>query len=80
MTTKVTMLKKDLRFSSPKVFPSIITLMRIYENLWPDRWNELATDLIELFDSRPTVDIIPLGFPSDWRQIIKPSEEGNANE
>ncbi len=80
MTTKVTMLKKDLRFNSPKAFPSIITLMRIYENLWPDRWGELATDLVELFDSRPTVDIIPLGFTSDWRQIIRLSGEGNVNE
>lgn len=79
MTTKVTMLKKDLRFNGPKAFPSIITLLRIYENLWPDRWDELATDLIRLFDSHPTVDIIPLGFPSDWKQIIGPSEVGNSN-
>lgn len=74
MTTKVTMLKKDSRFSSPKAFPSVVTLMRIYENLWPDRWAKLSATLIKLFESHPSVDLIPLGFPSDWKHVINKEE------
>lgn len=80
VTTKATMLKKDTRFSGPKAFPSILTLMRIYENLWPDRWNELSAILIGLFDAHPSVDLVPLGFPSDWEQVIRPCEHEPAND
>ena len=71
MTTRATLLKADSRYDGPKAFPTIITLMRMYERLWPDDWRSMAEDLACLIDAHPSVALEPMGFPDDWRTIIR---------
>ncbi|MBW3093439.1 Abi family protein, partial [Bifidobacterium sp. 82T10] len=70
MTTRATLLKMDSRHDGAKAWPTIITLMRLYQRLWPEQWHDLACGLARLIDSHPTVPLEPMGFPADWRFIL----------
>lgn len=70
MTTKVTLLKADGEYDGSKAFPTIITLMRLYQRLWPDEWPRKAEELARLVESHPAVPTGPLGFPDDWRSVL----------
>lgn len=71
MTTRATLLKADSRYDNPKAFPTIITIMRMYERLWPDEWSMMAGQLARLVDAHPLVPLEPMGFPDDWRAVIR---------
>lgn len=53
-----------------KAFPTIIVLKHIYERVWPEKWPQMTATLDTLIRKYPGVDLVPLGFPEDWRQII----------
>lgn len=70
MTTKATLLKVDAAYDGPKTFPTVITLMRMYERLWPEKWIDMSHKLASIVDTHSSVPIDPLGFPDDWETII----------
>ena len=70
MTTRATLLRADARFDGPKAFPTIITLRRLYERLWPDEWMSMSDNLASLIDAHPSVPLGPIGFPTDWETVI----------
>ncbi|MBL3896592.1 Abi family protein [Bifidobacterium longum] len=70
MTSRARMLRADTRHAGLKAFPTIIVLKRIYERVWPEKWPQMTATLDTLIRKYPGVDLVPLGFPEDWRQII----------
>lgn len=71
MTTRATLLRSDSRYDGPKAFPTIITLKRMYERLWPDEWNQMNIQLTRLVDEHLSVPLESMGFPDDWRAVIR---------
>lgn len=62
-------------FSFSQVKPALsfeqqVELKRIYERVWPEKWPQMTATLDTLIRKYPGVDLVPLGFPEDWRQII----------
>ena len=51
-------------------FPTFITLKRIYEVSWVDEWEEELRALDSLISSYPSVSLRPMGFPSNWREVL----------
>lgn len=70
MTTRPTLMRADTRHDSNKEFPTLLVLMRIYENLWPDRWEHAARRLARMTEAHDEVDLAPMGFPSDWKSVL----------
>lgn len=70
MTSRARMLRADTRHAGLKAFPTIIVLKRIYERVWPEKWPQMTATLDTLIRKYPGVDLVPLGFPEDSRQII----------
>lgn len=71
MTTKTTLLKADGGYDGSKAFPTLITLMRMYERSWPEQWKGMAERLAALTDAHPSVPLRPLGFPDDWKSVTQ---------
>ena len=71
MTVRATMLRRDSRHDGPKLWPTVVTIMRIYERSWPERWPALADALTTAIDAHPGVDTTPMGFPIEWRSILR---------
>jgi len=37
----------------------------------PQRWDRIYKRLTDLFDAFPDVDISAMGFPENWKDILK---------
>ncbi|RSX52990.1 Abi family protein [Bifidobacterium samirii] len=72
MTTRATMLRKDSRHEGLKAWATIVVIMRMYQRAWPGRWADMADSLTRIIDSHPDVDLKPMGFPDDWRNVLRP--------
>lgn len=70
MTVRPTLLREDVRFSGPKQFPTFLVLKQIYVRSWPQRWDEMLESLVCDFDSHPSVDLSPMGFPTNWEELL----------
>ena len=53
-----------------RLFPTFIVLFRLHESLDPARTNLLRRQLGQIVDAHPTVDLKPIGFPENWREIL----------
>ena len=70
LKTRPRMLRRDKKWSSSREFPTFITLKRIYEVSWVDEWEEELRALDSLISSYPSVSLRPMGFPSNWREVL----------
>ena len=70
ITTRANLLKANSGYGGDKEFPTLLVLKRIYERSWPDRWSMLFEDLLNAFEQRPDVSLLPMGFPENWRTIL----------
>lgn len=69
MTMRPKLLGSDTRYAGPKQFPTLLVLMRTYQNSWPDAWPAMVEELAGLIDGHHT-DLCPMGFPEDWRDVL----------
>ena len=70
MTTRPTLMQADSRHDSNKEFPTLLILMRLYENLWPGRWEKAIHRLARTVEKHSGVSLDPMGFPLDWKQVL----------
>ena len=70
MTTRPTLIRADAAYDNGKEFPTILVLKRIYGNLWPDAWARAIDDLELIIDAHAGVSLAPMGFPSEWKQVL----------
>lgn len=63
---------KEARTAFSKEFPTFIVLRNIYMRSWPDQWDALLDELVEIITQQhPTVDLSPMDFPHQWEQILR---------
>lgn len=74
------MLRKDICWASNKEFPTFIVIKRLFEQTWPDRWNDMAIELGHIIDAYPNVSLAPMGFPDSWREVLGVPEAENGSE
>ena len=70
MTTRVALLKADSAYQCAKLFPTIVTLKRLYERSWPGKWEAMASGLADLIATHPSVSLQPMGFHKDWLDAL----------
>lgn len=71
MTSRPKIMKRDSGIpNTNKQFQVFIILMRLYESSWPDRWPGMLGELTKILDSHPAVDLKPMGFPENWRELL----------
>ena len=71
MSIRPLLLKRDIKYGSGKQFPTFVIIKRIYERSWPHEWEVIARELAACFDEHPRVDLKPMGFPSNWRDVLE---------
>ena len=65
------MFKEHAGIDNARLFPVFIVLFRLYDSLDPARANLLRQQLGRIVDSHPTVDLRPVGFPKNWREVLR---------
>ena len=70
MTTRPTMISPDSAYKGDKQFPTLLVIRRIYESSWPQRWDDLGTELLAIVGRHPSVGLSPMGFPIDWKKPL----------
>ena len=63
------MLGQDKRYAGSKQFPTLLVLMRIYQNSWPFDWPGMMAELDAILASHHTA-LAPMGFPEEWHGIL----------
>lgn len=63
--------KEHRSLKANRLFPTFIVLFRLHEALDADRTNLLRQELGRIIDSHPTVDLKPIGFPANWREVLR---------
>lgn len=71
MTVRPTLMRADARLDGNKELPTIVVLKRIYERLWPEAWPTAVGRLAEIIEHHPSVSVAPLGFPTNWVEVIR---------
>lgn len=66
------LLARDAGYESDKEFPTLLIIKNIYERSWPEKWEPVGKELVEIIDSHPRVDLRPMGFPEDWKTVLGP--------
>jgi abortive infection bacteriophage resistance protein len=54
-----------------RLFPTFIVLFRLHEALDTNQTNLLRQQLGRIIDAHPTVDLKPIGFPENWREVLR---------
>ena len=54
-----------------RLFPTFIVLFRLHDSLDPARCDLLRQELGRIIDTHATVDLGPIGFPENWREILR---------
>ena len=67
---KPRMFREYSNIDAARLFPTFIVLFRLHESLDPARTNLLRRQLGQIVDAHPTVDLKPIGFPENWREIL----------
>lgn len=80
MRIRPKMLRKDICWASNKEFPTFIVIKRLFEQTWPDRWNDMAIELGHIIDAYPNVSLAPMGFPDSWREVLGVPKAENGSE
>lgn len=70
MRVRPRMLRRDRQYACDKEFPTFLVLKRLYESSWPERWDGARRELTRLIDEYSDVDLNPMGFPEDWREVL----------
>lgn len=71
MTARPKIMKKDSGVQNvSKQFQVFVVLMRMYEASWPERWPGMLDELVKIIEAHPTVDLKPMGFPGNWRELL----------
>lgn len=70
MAIRPRLLSRDARYQCDKGFPTLLVIRNFYELSWPDRWADLGGELACIIESRPRVELQPMGFPEDWKRIL----------
>ena len=74
MTICPSLLKRDERCirrrDANKQFPTFLVIRRIYEKSWPEEWKSLRAELASCIDRHPSVHLVPMGFPKDWKRAL----------
>ena len=68
---KPKMFKEHAGIDNARLFPAFIVLFRLYDSLDPACANRLRSQLGRIIDSHPTVDLRPVGFPKNWREVLR---------
>ena len=63
------MFKGSLAFGNDNVF-SVLYFLKRFED--PQKWSEIFKRLIAAVDNHPYVELDKIGFPSNWKNILKP--------
>lgn len=71
LTTRAKMLRADSRYSSQKIFQTILVIKRLYEKSWSNQWQSHVKSLINIINAHKGVDLHPMGFPQNWESIIR---------
>lgn len=59
---------------------SFFAIKRLFEQTWPDRWNDMAIELGHIIDAYPNVSLAPMGFPDSWREVLGVPKAENGSE
>lgn len=74
MTIRPALLKRDekciRRRDLSKQFPTFLVIRRIYEKSWSEEWETLRDELASCIERHPSVSLIPMGFPRDWKGAL----------
>lgn len=70
MTTRPRLLVADRPYAGDKQFPTLLVLMRIYQNSWPKRWPEMLGELREIVGAHHA-SLGPMGFPEGWERVLR---------
>lgn len=79
MTNRPTLLKADKPYASNKQFPTLLVLMRIYQNSWPEKWNEMVNEL-DCIMSGHDAALRSMGFPDNWKQVLASSHSNRSGK
>ena len=72
MTSRPKMLKMDSGLARcGKQFLTFVILMRIYEQSWPEAWSDRYDGLARILEGHGNASLTPMGFPEDWRDVLK---------
>ncbi|MGO4861643.1 Abi family protein [Atopobiaceae bacterium LCP21S3_F11] len=67
---KPKLLSRDAKYESGKEFPTLLVIKNIYELSWPDEWPLIGGELTNMIDLYSQVDLRPMGFPENWRDVL----------
>lgn len=65
------MFREHSHIDNARLFPTFIVLFRLHESLDPANANLLRQQLGRIVDAHPTVDLRPVGFPANWREVLR---------
>lgn len=70
MTKRPVLYQEDRPFGGKKEFPTFLVLRQLHLRSWPQAWPERFARLCEIVDRYPSVDLVPMGFPKNWRTVL----------
>lgn len=68
---KPRMFREHSGVDAARLFPTFIVLFRLHDSLDPARCDLLRQELGRIIDTHATVDLGPIGFPENWREILR---------
>ena len=80
MTKRPVLYQEDRPFGGKKEFPTFLVLRQLHLRSWPQAWSERFTRLCEIVDRFPSVDLAPMGFPKNWRDVLGAGLTEGAND
>ena len=70
MKKRPALYQEDRPYEGEKEFPTFLVLRQLHLRSWPQAWPERFARLCEIVDRYPSVDLVPMGFPKNWRTVL----------
>ena len=64
------LMREHRHIDNARLFPVFIVLLRLHEAMSPAKAQEARRELGRIVDAHPGVNLRPMGFPADWRQVL----------
>lgn len=71
MTMPPKLNKEDMQYFSYKQFPTFIVLKKFYRSLNAEDYNKFMSEFKNIVDKYNSVSLIPMGFPDNWKEVLK---------
>ena len=70
-TVRPRLFSEHKHLQAQRLFPTFIVLFHLHETLDHEQANLLRKQLGTIVDAHPSVDLAPIGFPENWREILR---------